>query len=108
MTFPPPGKSGIEPNHLVYFACVVRHESFTAASKETGVSKSKLSRVISNLESQMRVRLLERTTRRVTATDAGYLLYQRCQEVYSALVAAHETIEALETEAAGRSSDSIL
>jgi DNA-binding transcriptional LysR family regulator len=95
MTSPSSDKLGIEPNHLVYFACIVRHESFTGAAKETGVSKSKLSRVVSNLENQAGVRLLERTTRRVTLTDAGCLLYQRCQEVYAASVATHATIEAI-------------
>lgn len=93
MTTSPLNFALIEPNHFVYFACVVRHSSFTAAAKEVGVSKSKLSRLISKLEDSVGVRLLNRTSRSVAVTDAGGLLYQYCVDVYLASLAAYQIID---------------
>ncbi|WP_410726394.1 LysR family transcriptional regulator [Burkholderia sp. SIMBA_062] len=85
----------IEPNHFVYFASIVRHKSFTDAAKETGASKSTLSRVVSMLEECAGTALLERTTRCVTVTEAGYELFQRCLEMYLAYLAGREAIASI-------------
>jgi len=89
----------VEPNDLAYFACVVKHRSFTAAAKEIAISKSKLSRVVSCLEERIGIRLLERTSRVVTPTVAGELLYHHCKEVYKASLAARQTIITLTSAA---------
>ncbi|AIY43925.1 Transcriptional regulator [Collimonas arenae] len=59
------------------FASVARHRSFTKAALECGVSASALSHAMRTLESRLGVRLLNRTTRSVTPTEAGEQLLTR-------------------------------
>jgi DNA-binding transcriptional LysR family regulator len=56
---------------LVAFLVVAREQSFTRAAAQLGVSQSALSQTIRGLETRLGVRLLTRTTRRVSATEAG-------------------------------------
>jgi DNA-binding transcriptional LysR family regulator len=58
-------------NDLVAFVMVAREESFTKAAARLGVSQSALSQTIRALEERLGIRLLTRTTRRVSPTDAG-------------------------------------
>jgi DNA-binding transcriptional LysR family regulator len=58
-------------DQLAAFVAVARHRSFTAAAAKLGVSQSALSHTIRELEERLGVRLLTRTTRSVSATDAG-------------------------------------
>jgi len=59
------------------FASVARHRSFTRAAPECGVSASALSHAMRTLETRLGVRLLNRTTRSVTLTEAGEQLLAR-------------------------------
>ncbi|MEI9941079.1 MAG: LysR family transcriptional regulator [Pseudomonadota bacterium] len=61
---------------LSTFLAVARHRSFTAAARELGVSTSAVSHAVRQLESVLRVVLLQRTTRAVTPTDAGVRLIE--------------------------------
>lgn len=62
-------------NELAAFALVASEKSFTRAAAKMGVSQSALSQTIRNLESRLQLRLLTRTTRSVSPTEAGeYLL----------------------------------
>ncbi|WP_341316298.1 LysR family transcriptional regulator [Paraburkholderia sp. IMGN_8] len=90
--------SMIEANRFVYFACVVRHGSFSEAAKEIRVSKSTLSRVVADLEQELGAQLLRRTTRRVDVTHAGEQLYIRCLAVYKAVLAAQKALDNIEAE----------
>src|SRR5579863_7793873 len=56
---------------LVAFLAVAREQSFTRAAAQLGVSQSALSQTIRGLEARLGVRLLTRTTRRVSPTEAG-------------------------------------
>src|SRR3954449_13535267 len=56
---------------LIWFVAVAREESFTKAAAKLGVSQSALSQTIRQLEAEIGVRLLTRTTRRVSPTEAG-------------------------------------
>src|SRR5687768_7891160 len=56
---------------LVAFLAVARERSFTRAAAQTGVSASALSHTIRKLEERLGVRLLTRTTRSVSTTEAG-------------------------------------
>lgn len=56
---------------LIAFLAVARERSFTRAAKQLGVSQSALSQTVSALEARLGVRLLNRTTRSVTPTQAG-------------------------------------
>jgi len=59
------------------FIAVVETGSFTSAAKACGLSKALVSKYVNALESDLSVRLLQRTTRQVTITDSGRLYYQR-------------------------------
>ena len=65
------------PNDLVAFLAVARERSFTRAAARLGVSPSALSHTLRGLEERLGVRLLNRTTRSVTPTEAGERLLQR-------------------------------
>src|SRR5687768_3847132 len=61
---------------LLAFLAVAREQSFTRAAGKLGVSQSALSHTIRSLETRMGVRLLIRTTRSVSPTEAGERLLQ--------------------------------
>lgn len=80
-------------NDLSLFAQVVQHGSFSAASRASGVPKSRLSRRIAQLERDLGVQLLRRTTRQVRVTPLGEQYYARCRDMLQAAEAAREVIE---------------
>ena len=63
-------------NDVDAFCCVIERGGFTAAAEALGRPKSSVSASVSRLEAQLGVRLLQRTTRRIRATEAGESLYQ--------------------------------
>jgi DNA-binding transcriptional LysR family regulator len=65
-------------NFLFYFAKVVDLGSYTAAAKALGLQTSKLSRRIAALETDLGVRLINRTTRRLSLTEAGKIFHRHC------------------------------
>nr|WP_315594152.1 LysR family transcriptional regulator [uncultured Cupriavidus sp.] len=67
------------------FCRVVETGSFSAAGAKAGLPKSTVSASISRLETQIGVRLLERTTRRVQVTDVGQRLFARAAPLFVAL-----------------------
>lgn len=70
-------------NDLTAFAAVARHQSFTAAAAELGVSASALSHAMRGLEERLGVRLLARSTRSVAPTEAGAALLLNLQPALS-------------------------
>lgn len=64
-------------NDLLAFIAVAREQSFTRAAAQLGVSQSALSHTIRGLESRLGLRLLTRTTRSVSPTEAGERLLQK-------------------------------
>lgn len=82
-------------NDLISFMVVARERSFTRAAAQLGVSQSALSHAMRNLESRLDVRLLTRTTRNVSPTEAGEKLYQRLtphlQEIEQEISALRDT-----------------
>jgi DNA-binding transcriptional LysR family regulator len=63
-------------NDILAFLAVAQERSFTRAAAKLGVSQSALSHTVRTLESRLGVRLLTRTTRSVSPTDAGARLLQ--------------------------------
>jgi len=80
-------------NAMYLFAKVVEHGSYSAAARALGLQTSKLSRRVSDLERQLGVRLLQRTTRRVTVTEIGQTYYQHCAALEAEALAAQEAID---------------
>ena len=60
---------------LIAFLAVARERSFTRAAAKLGMTQSALSQIVRNLEERLGVRLLNRTTRSVTPTQAGERLF---------------------------------
>jgi DNA-binding transcriptional LysR family regulator len=79
-----------EYNRVAHFVRVIRAGSFTAAAAELGLPKSSLSRSVSNLERELGVRLLHRTTRRLTLTELGHAYYEKVRPAVEALDEAHD------------------
>lgn len=65
------------------FAAVVDAGSFVGAAADLDMSKAATSRHVGDLESRLGVRLLHRTTRRLSLTEEGRVFYARCKEVLS-------------------------
>lgn len=63
-------------NDIVVFLAVARERSFTRAAAKMGMTQSALSHIVRSLEARMGVRLLTRTTRSVSPTEAGERLLQ--------------------------------
>src|SRR5438046_1952767 len=72
-------------NDLRLFERVAALRSFSAASRELDVPRSSVSRSIQRLEAELGTRLLQRTTREVTLTEAGAELFQQCSELLGRL-----------------------
>lgn len=69
---------------MAAFARVVDAGSFSAAARQLGVTPSAVSRQVARLEGVLRVRLLERTTRKLRLTQAGTAVFSRCQDMVTA------------------------
>ncbi|WP_286505676.1 LysR substrate-binding domain-containing protein [Variovorax davisae] len=80
-------------NDLALFAMVVEHRGFSAASRELGIPKSRLSRRVAQLEARLGVRLLQRNSRNLTPTSVGQAYYERCREVVMLATSATDVID---------------
>jgi len=89
-------------NDLYLFVLVVDKGSFTAASRAAGLTTSRISRRIADLEERLGVRLLHRTTRKLALTAIGEMYYQHCQAMVSEAEAAAEVIEQIQASPRGR------
>jgi LysR family transcriptional regulator for bpeEF and oprC len=83
------------------FVEVAKARSFSRAADVLGVPKSTLSRQIAELERAVGLRLLSRTTRKVTLTDAGQLYLDRCERIVAEAQIAHEELQNLVDTPAG-------
>ena len=88
-------------NAIKIFVKVVEKEGFTAAANVLGMPKSKVSRVIAQLEEQLDTRLLERTTRHVRLTEAGKLFYQYAQRISAEAEQSESAMQSLSEKASG-------
>ena len=84
------------------FAAVVDAGSFVKASEALGTSKGAVSRYVSDLESRLGVRLLHRTTRRLSMTEEGQVFYLRSKEVLADVDEAEAEVTSRSGEASGR------
>lgn len=84
------------------FARVAEARSFSAAAQRLGASKSQISRQVAALEAELGVRLLQRTTRALTLTQAGEDYYQRVQRILSDIDQANAEISQSQASPRGR------
>ena len=84
------------------FVCVVERGSFAAAAERLHLTSSAVSKSIARLEGRLHTRLLSRTTRRMTPTDAGVQFYQSCLRVLAELEEAETLIGAEYAAPTGR------
>jgi DNA-binding transcriptional LysR family regulator len=94
-----PGFGGRGPQDLIkdnfalrLYARVARLGSFSAAARECGLSQSQASRIVADLETELGVRLLSRTTRAVVPTEAGSEFLSRVEPILSALEEAEHSV----------------
>ncbi|MDR3514811.1 MAG: LysR substrate-binding domain-containing protein [Azospirillaceae bacterium] len=93
---PDPDLSDIEA-----FIAVARHRSFRGAASVRGVSASSLSEAVRRLEARLGVRLLNRTTRSVTLTEAGARLLERLAPALGEVAAALDAVNGLRDSPTG-------
>jgi LysR family transcriptional regulator AphB len=75
----------VDLNELALFLQVARLGSFARAGEALGMPASTVSRQVQNIEAQLGVRLMQRSTRRLVLTEAGKLLVARCEAHFSAI-----------------------
>lgn len=88
-------------NDLLAFLAVANEQSFTRAAARLGVSPSALSHTIRNLEARLGVRLLTRTTRNVSPTDAGERLMITIGPLFDQITSELDKIGELREKLAG-------
>ncbi|MDC0710990.1 LysR substrate-binding domain-containing protein [Stigmatella sp. ncwal1] len=88
-------------NDLFFFAEVVAHGGFAPAGRALRQPKSKLSRRVAQLEEQLGVRLIERSSRRFRVTDVGQAFYEHCQNVMAEVKRAEAAVAATQGEPHG-------
>jgi DNA-binding transcriptional LysR family regulator len=87
-------------NDLYYFAMVVDRRIRRRRAR-LGIPKSRLSRRISQLETDLGVRLLQRSTRRFAVTDVGTSVHRHAQTMLAEAQAAREVVDRLSAEPRG-------
>lgn len=84
------------------FVCTADAGSFTAAAERLNLSNSAVGKAVSRLEARLNTRLFERTTRRLSLTDAGAAFYRTCVRVLDELQTAEQVLAADKLEPSGR------
>ncbi|MDP4795355.1 MAG: LysR substrate-binding domain-containing protein [Rhodospirillales bacterium] len=82
---------------MTVFAAVVEAESFTGAARSLRNSKAAVSTQIQKLEDRLGVRLLNRTTRRLSLTDEGRAFYDHCRRILDEAREAADALDSLNT-----------
>lgn len=86
---------------MVIFSLVVESGSFAAAARGLGIARSAVSRHISLLEKSIGARLLNRTTRSLSLTEAGETYYESCARIVAEARQATERVSQLQEEPRG-------
>jgi DNA-binding transcriptional LysR family regulator len=81
-----------ELSELAAFVAVARLKNFSKAAEERGVTPSAISHAVSNLEARVELRLLNRSTRSVSLTDAGALLRSQLEPAFADISHAMDTL----------------
>lgn len=88
-------------SELAFFVEVVNSNGFSAAAKAMGITRSAMSRRVDRLEERLGVRLLDRTTRRITLTEAGAILFENAQRILDEINQTEEEVRSFQSEPKG-------
>jgi DNA-binding transcriptional LysR family regulator len=88
-------------NGMRVFAQVVEAKSFSAAAEKLGMSKSLASRHVSALEHSLSVKLLNRSTRKLSLTEGGALFYEHCARIVQEAELAEQRLTRVQADPAG-------
>jgi DNA-binding transcriptional LysR family regulator len=91
----------VDLNQVSAFVRVMESGSFTAAARTLGLPKSSVSRRVSALERSLRVRLLQRGTRKLVLTEAGRAYFERARSALGGLADANAAVTDMSREIAG-------
>ena len=83
------------------FAQVVESKSFSGAAQKLGISKSLASRYVTALERAYATKLLHRSTRKLSLTEAGAVLYEHCARIVQEAELAEQRVTQVQSEPAG-------
>ena len=83
------------------FTKVLSHGGFSAAARELGLSRAAVSKYVIELEKELGVQLLHRSTRKVTPTESGLAYYERCVAILGEIEEADIAVSQLQTEPRG-------
>ena len=86
---------------MLFFAQVVKAKSFSEAARRLEISKSRISKSVARLEAALGVRLLHRSTRRLSLTEIGEAYFEHCDRILDELALADQTINRLHLEPRG-------
>jgi DNA-binding transcriptional LysR family regulator len=86
---------------MAIFARVVETRSFSEAARQLSLSKSVVSKQMTQLEKSVGARLLNRTTRAMSLTEAGAVFYEHCARIVEELAAAKEAVGQLHSQPRG-------
>ncbi|MDH7639283.1 LysR family transcriptional regulator [Sphingomonas oryzagri] len=86
---------------MATFLKVVRHANFTTAAEELSISRTLVSRHIADLELHLGLKLLNRTTRSVTPTEAGLRYTELCERVLGEIRHGEEELSAIKNQVEG-------
>lgn len=89
-------------SQMILFANVVDHGSFSSTARSLGLTPSAVSKQIGQLEGRLGVRLLNRSTRDVTATEEGRTFYVHCAQISTEVDEATALALSLSTRPQGR------
>ncbi|UKH16228.1 LysR family transcriptional regulator [Actinobacillus pleuropneumoniae] len=89
-------------NAINLFCRVIETQSFTQAAQLEQISLAMASKLIAQLEEHLNVRLLHRTTRKITPTEAGLLYYQRCLPILNELKDAEDSVSNITSTLQGK------
>lgn len=88
--------------NMMVFSQVVRHGGFSSAARQLGLSRGVVSYHVKRLEKELNVKLLNRTTRSISLTDAGKQYYESCKSIAEEAEAASLKIENLRDKPEGK------
>nr|WP_252739017.1 LysR family transcriptional regulator [Colwellia sp. D2M02] len=86
---------------MVVFAQVIEQGTLSGAAKRLSLSRAVVSYHIKKLEAQLEIKLLNRSTRTISLTEAGSEYYQHCRVIAEQAFAANQQIENLKSEPVG-------